>query len=212
MGNLFEAENRLPTLGILLVVTIVAAESIAVATAMPTAVRAVHGLRLYGWAFTGFLIPMVVGNVTGGAGPTARVRRRRSWPRSGSSPSAWRRAGAVGRPTAAIAQRRTGGYRVCCSPAPRWAGCCLWERCGCGCGRGCRRRGAGRRRLRDSRCGRGGIGATAVADRGTAGTTVALVDLGLAAVAALGALAAAPGSRLTAPGPRLTTAPGPARG
>lgn len=34
---------------------------------MPTAVRAVHGLRLYGWAFTGFLIPMVVGNVTGGA-------------------------------------------------------------------------------------------------------------------------------------------------
>src|SRR5664280_517479 len=49
----------------------------------------------------------------------------------------------------------------------------------------------------------GGIGATAVADRGAVGTTVALVDLGLAAVAALGALAAGrvrgrpPGSRLT---------------
>ena len=36
----------------------------------------------------------------------------------------------------------------------------------------------------------GGIGPTAVADRGAVGTTVALVDLGLAAVAALGALAA----------------------
>jgi hypothetical protein len=76
---------------------------------------------------------------------------------------------------------------VCCSPAPRWAGCCLWER---GCGRGCRRRGAGRRRRRDSRCGRGGYRCHRGADRGTVGTTVTLVDLGLAAVAALGALAA----------------------
>jgi hypothetical protein len=36
----------------------------------------------------------------------------------------------------------------------------------------------------------GGIGATAVIDRGTVGTTVAPVDLGLASVAALGAPAA----------------------
>lgn len=57
---------RATTAGILIVITLIAFEAMAVATAMPTAVKALHGLASYGWAFTGFLITNVVGIVTGG--------------------------------------------------------------------------------------------------------------------------------------------------
>jgi MFS family permease len=44
----------------------VAFESMAVATAMPTAVRELHGLAWYGWPFSAFLVASVVGMVLGG--------------------------------------------------------------------------------------------------------------------------------------------------
>ncbi len=57
---------RATTIGLLLVVTVIAFEAMAVATAMPRAVAALHGLAYYGWPFTAFLVSNVVGIVTGG--------------------------------------------------------------------------------------------------------------------------------------------------
>lgn len=49
-----------------MLVTIVAFESIAVATAMPTAVTELHGLAWYAWPFSAFLVASVLGMVVGG--------------------------------------------------------------------------------------------------------------------------------------------------
>lgn len=65
-GGVLDATYRVSTIGILLVITLVAFEAMAVATAMPTAVSSLHGLAYYGWAFTGFLVANVVGLVAGG--------------------------------------------------------------------------------------------------------------------------------------------------
>jgi MFS family permease len=56
----------LPAFGVVLVITVAAVEAMSVATIMPTVVRSLHGLRLYGWAFTGFFLADVVGMVTAG--------------------------------------------------------------------------------------------------------------------------------------------------
>ena len=64
--RLFDAAHRLPTTGLVLLVTLVAFEAMAVGTAMPTAVAALHGLAWYAWPFTGFLVAQVVGMVVGG--------------------------------------------------------------------------------------------------------------------------------------------------
>ncbi len=61
---------RAATIGILMVVTLIAFEAMAVATAMPTAVASLHGLAYYGWPFTG--VPH-------------RERRRQSWPAARSA-------------------------------------------------------------------------------------------------------------------------------
>jgi MFS family permease len=49
-----------------MLVTIVAFEAMAVATAMPTAVAELHGLAWYGWPFSAFLVASVLGLVVGG--------------------------------------------------------------------------------------------------------------------------------------------------
>ena len=49
-----------------MLVTFVAFESMAVATAMPTAVAELDGLAWYGWPFSAFLVASVVGMVLGG--------------------------------------------------------------------------------------------------------------------------------------------------
>lgn len=54
------------TIGLLIVVTLIAFEGMAVATALPTAARALHGLSSYGLAFTGFIVANIVGMVSGG--------------------------------------------------------------------------------------------------------------------------------------------------
>jgi MFS family permease len=56
----------LPTAGLLMLVTLVAFEAMAVATAMPTAVAELHGLAWYAWPFSAFLVASVVGLVVGG--------------------------------------------------------------------------------------------------------------------------------------------------
>jgi MFS family permease len=64
--QLIRPPYRGTTIGLLLVITVVAYEAMAVATAMPRAVAALHGLAFYGWPFTAFLMANVVGIVTGG--------------------------------------------------------------------------------------------------------------------------------------------------
>ena len=59
-------ERRSLTLGLLLVVTLVAFEALAVATVLPLAREDLGGLRLYGWAFSAFLLASLVGIVWAG--------------------------------------------------------------------------------------------------------------------------------------------------
>lgn len=64
--SIFSPRYRITTLGVLILMTIIAFEALAVATALPTAARSLHGLASYGWAFTGFLVTSVVGMVISG--------------------------------------------------------------------------------------------------------------------------------------------------
>ncbi len=64
--GVFDRAHRLTTAGLLMLVTFVAFEAMAVATAMPTAVRELDGLAWYGWPFTAYLVASVVGMVLGG--------------------------------------------------------------------------------------------------------------------------------------------------
>jgi MFS family permease len=65
-ASVFDRAHRLTTAGLLMLVTFVAFESMAVATAMPTAVAELDGLAWYGWPFSAFLVASVVGMVVGG--------------------------------------------------------------------------------------------------------------------------------------------------
>jgi MFS family permease len=64
--SIFSPAYRISTLGIVILMTIIAFEAMAVATALPTAAKSLHGLAAYGWSFTGFLIASVVGMVASG--------------------------------------------------------------------------------------------------------------------------------------------------
>ncbi len=64
--SIFSASVRATSLGILVLITLIAFEAMAVNAAMPTAARELHGLRSYGWVFTGFLVANVVGMVLSG--------------------------------------------------------------------------------------------------------------------------------------------------
>lgn len=64
--SLFSSRYRAVTLGIVLIITLMAFESLAVSTAMPTAVGELRGLDYYSWPFTAFLVTSVIGMVIGG--------------------------------------------------------------------------------------------------------------------------------------------------
>src|SRR5919198_3013021 len=64
--SIFAPALRGTTVGLLIVVTLIAFEAMAVSAALPTAARAVHGLSAFGWAFTGFLAANVLGMVGAG--------------------------------------------------------------------------------------------------------------------------------------------------
>jgi MFS family permease len=65
-SGIFRGTLRATSIGILILITIIAFEAMAVAAALPTAAKDLHGLGAYGWAFTGFLIANVVGMVVAG--------------------------------------------------------------------------------------------------------------------------------------------------
>lgn len=74
-NSIFAPRYRITTLAIVTLTTIIAFEALAVATALPTAARSLHGLASYGWAFTGFLVASVVGMVASGMHADARGPR-----------------------------------------------------------------------------------------------------------------------------------------
>lgn len=60
-SGLFAPERRLLTVGLTLVVTLIAFEALAVATAMPVVEDDLGGLSLYGLVFSGFMVANIVG-------------------------------------------------------------------------------------------------------------------------------------------------------
>lgn len=64
--GLWSADRRALTAGLMLTITFVAAEALAVVTIMPVVAADLGGLRLYGWVFSGFMLGTVVGIVAAG--------------------------------------------------------------------------------------------------------------------------------------------------
>jgi len=60
-GTLLRAGRRALTVGLLLTITTFAFEALAVAAVMPVTVRDLGGVRLYGWAFSGFMLANLLG-------------------------------------------------------------------------------------------------------------------------------------------------------
>ena len=65
-GGLWSPERRTLTTGLVLTITFIASEALAVVTIMPVVVRDLGGLRLYGWVFSAFMLGNVVGIVAAG--------------------------------------------------------------------------------------------------------------------------------------------------
>jgi MFS family permease len=66
VGGLWAPQRRALTAGLILTITFVASEALAVVTVMPLVVRDLGGLRLYGWAFSGFMLGSLIGIVAAG--------------------------------------------------------------------------------------------------------------------------------------------------
>lgn len=64
--SIWSADHRALTIGLVLTVTLVAFESLAVATIMPEVKNDLGGLGLYGWVFSGFFLASLVGIVVTG--------------------------------------------------------------------------------------------------------------------------------------------------
>ena len=65
--GLWSAKRRPLTIGLVLTITLVAAEALAVATAMPVVAAELGGLELYGLVFTAFLVGSLLGIVVAGS-------------------------------------------------------------------------------------------------------------------------------------------------
>ena len=65
-GSVWSPERRRLTAGLVLTVTLVAFESLAVSTVMPEVSDDLGGLGLYGWVFSGFFLGTLVGAVMAG--------------------------------------------------------------------------------------------------------------------------------------------------
>ena len=65
--SLWTADRRALTLGLVLTITLVGFEALAISTVMPIVVAELGGLELYGWVFTAFMLGSLVGIVMVGA-------------------------------------------------------------------------------------------------------------------------------------------------
>jgi len=66
-GGLWSVERRPLTVGLVLTITLVAAEALAVSTAMPIVAADLGGLELYGLVFSAFLVGSLIGIVVAGS-------------------------------------------------------------------------------------------------------------------------------------------------
>ena len=64
--GLWSRQRRSLTAGLVLTITFIASEALAVVTIMPVVARDLGGLSLYGWVFSAFMLGNVVGIVTAG--------------------------------------------------------------------------------------------------------------------------------------------------
>ena len=64
--GLWAPQTRALTAGLVLTITFVASEALAVVTIMPVVARDLGGLRLYGWVFSAFMLGSVIGIVAAG--------------------------------------------------------------------------------------------------------------------------------------------------
>src|SRR5580693_1476355 len=64
--GLWSAQRRALTGGLVLTITFVAAEALAVVTVMPLVARSLHGLSFYGFVFSAFMLGTMVGIVAAG--------------------------------------------------------------------------------------------------------------------------------------------------
>lgn len=65
-AGLWSVQRRSLTIGLVLTITFIASEALAVVTIMPVVARDLGGLSLYGWVFSAFMLGNVVGIVTAG--------------------------------------------------------------------------------------------------------------------------------------------------
>jgi hypothetical protein len=87
--SIFGPELRATSVGLLIVITLIAFEAMAVSAALPTAARAVHGLGAFGWAFTGFLVPTSWAWLSRASSATVSGRACRSPPGWPASSAVW---------------------------------------------------------------------------------------------------------------------------
>lgn len=64
--EVWDREHRTLTIGLLATIAFTAFEALAVATALPTTVKEIGGLELYGWAFSAFMLSSLIGITAGG--------------------------------------------------------------------------------------------------------------------------------------------------
>src|SRR5262245_17475294 len=60
-ASVFDRDRRALTLGLVLTVTLVGFEALAVSTALPRIQQELHGLALYGWVSAAYLLGQLVG-------------------------------------------------------------------------------------------------------------------------------------------------------
>src|SRR5580698_11254121 len=65
-GGLWSAQRRALTAGLVLTITFIASEALAVVTIMPVVAHDLGGLSLYGWVFSAFMLGSVVRLVAAG--------------------------------------------------------------------------------------------------------------------------------------------------
>ncbi|MDP9482539.1 MAG: MFS transporter [Chloroflexota bacterium] len=66
LGGLFSPGRRALTVGLVMTITLVAFEALAVSTVMPLVARELGGLELYGWVFSAFFLGTLIGIVVVG--------------------------------------------------------------------------------------------------------------------------------------------------
>ena len=64
--GLWSPQRRALTVGLVLTITFIASEALAVVTIMPLVARDLHGLSLYGWVFSAFMLGNILGIVAAG--------------------------------------------------------------------------------------------------------------------------------------------------